>query len=94
MEIKILGSSCASCKALYQTTTQAVDELGLSATVTYEEDLEAILDYQVVSVPALIINEKVVSTGKHLSLIEVKYLLTLSVSPAIHGKARPYQSAK
>ena len=76
MEIKVLGTGCAGCKALYETTKQAVAELGMNATVVKEEDLMTIMSYNVMKLPGLVINEKVVSTGKKLSVSEVKALLT------------------
>ena len=76
MEIKVLGTGCAGCKALYETTRQAVAELGLDATVTKEEDMGRILAYNVMRLPGLVIDEKVVSAGKRLSLPEVKELLS------------------
>lgn len=75
MEIKILGTGCPSCKTLYETTKQAVSELGIEANVVKEEDMVKIMQYNVFSVPALVINEKVVSSGKKLSLEQVKNLL-------------------
>lgn len=75
MEIKVLGTGCASCKALYETVKQAVVELGLDASVVKEEDLIKIMNYNVMQTPALVINEKVVSVGKKLSLSDVKSLL-------------------
>lgn len=39
MEIKVLGTGCATCKALYATVENTVKELGLDATVVKEEDL-------------------------------------------------------
>ena len=76
MEIKVLGTGCASCKALYETVKQAVAELDIEATVIKEEDLMQIINYNVVSMPGLVINEKVVSAGKKLSVGDVKALLT------------------
>ncbi len=76
MEIKVLGTGCASCKALYETVKQAVAELGIEATVIKEEDLMQIMNYNVMSMPGLVINEKVVSAGKKLSVADVKALLT------------------
>lgn len=76
MEIKVLGTGCAGCKALYETTKQAVAELGMNATVVKEEDLMTIMSYNVMKLPGLVIDEKVVSTGKKLSVSEVKALLT------------------
>ncbi|MEG1555744.1 MAG: thioredoxin family protein [Bacteroidales bacterium] len=76
MEIKVLGTGCAACKTLYETTKQAVAELGIEAMVVKEEDLMKIMSYNVMQLPALIIDETVVSKGKKLSLTEVKEILT------------------
>lgn len=72
MTIKVLGTGCAGCKALHETVIKAVAELNLSADVIKEEDLMKIMGYNVMSLPALVIDEKVVSKGKRLSLDEVK----------------------
>lgn len=72
MEIKVLGTGC---KALYETTKQAVEELALNATVVKEEDIMKIMSYNVMQLPALVVDEKVVSKGRKLSLVEVKELL-------------------
>lgn len=76
MEIKVLGTGCAGCKALYETVKQAVAELGIEATIIKEEDLMRIMNYNVMSMPGLVIDETVVSKGRKLSLSEVKDLLT------------------
>ncbi|WP_321478638.1 thioredoxin family protein [uncultured Bacteroides sp.] len=76
MEIKVLGTGCASCKALYETVKQAVNELGIEAQIIKEEDLTKIMDYNVMRLPALVIDEKVVSAGKKLSLQETKTLIS------------------
>ncbi len=72
MTIKVLGTGCAGCKALHETVIKAVAELNLPADVIKEEDLMKIMGYNVMSLPALVIDEKVVSKGKRLSLEEVK----------------------
>lgn len=72
MEIKVLGTGCPSCKALYETVKQAVEEIGSDVAVIKEEDLLKIMNYNVLSLPALVIDEKVVSAGKKMSLKEVK----------------------
>lgn len=74
MEIKILGTGCASCKALYATVEQVVKELSLEAIVTKEEDLMKIMEYNVMTLPALVVDGKVVAKGK-LSAKDVKELL-------------------
>ena len=82
MEIKVLGTGCSSCtgclscKTLYETTQQAIAELGSDATLVKEEDLLKIIEYNILSLPALVIDGKVVSAGKQLSLKEVTELLT------------------
>lgn len=76
MEIKVLGTGCASCKALYDTVNKAVEELAMEATAIKEEDMMKIMAYNVLRLPALVIDGKVVSSGKKLSISEVKELLT------------------
>ena len=75
MKIKVLGTGCASCKTLFDTVRQAVAELGIEATVIKEEDLMKIMEYNVMSLPALVVDGKVVSKGRKLSVEEVKELL-------------------
>lgn len=76
MEIKVLGTGCAGCKALYETVVKVVAEGGIDATVSKEEDLIKIMSYNVMSLPGLVIDGKVVSSGRKLSAPEVKELLT------------------
>lgn len=75
MEIKVLGTGCAGCKALYNNVQEAVAQLGLDATVVKEEDLVKIMGYNVMSLPAIVIDGEVVSKGKRLSVEQVKELL-------------------
>lgn len=75
MEIKVLGTGCSGCKALYETVKQVVAEMGVDAAVVKEEDLMKIMSYNVMALPALVIDEKVVSAGKKLSAAEVKSIL-------------------
>lgn len=75
MEIKVLGTGCAGCKALYNTVLEAVDKLGIDASITKEEDLMKIMEYNVMSLPALVVDGKVVSKGKRLSVNQVIELL-------------------
>ena len=80
MEIKVLGTGCANCKALYVTVEQAVRDLNNSylnavSSLVKEEDILKIMEYNILSLPALVIDEKIVSAGRKLSLAEVKELL-------------------
>ena len=76
MEIKVLGTGCAGCKALCETVRQAVAESGLDATVVKEEDIVKIMSYNVMNLPALVVDGRVVAQGRKLSLAEVRGLLT------------------
>ena len=75
MEIKVLGTGCAGCKALFETVCEAVNQLGIEATVVKEEDLLKIMEYDVMSLPALVIDGAVVSKGNRPSVEQVKELL-------------------
>lgn len=75
MEIKVLGTGCASCNALYAAVEQAVKESGLTAEIIKEEDLMKIMEYNVMTLPALVIDGKVVAKGK-ISPQEIKAALS------------------
>lgn len=74
MEIKVLGTGCANCKALYATVEKVVNELGIQAKIIKEEDLMKIMEYNVMTLPALVINGKVVAKGR-INANEVKELI-------------------
>lgn len=76
MEIKILGTGCPKCKTLEKNAREAVSEMGLEANVVKEEDIYKIMGYGVMRTPGLVVNEKVISSGKLLSAGEIKKLLT------------------
>lgn len=73
--IKVLGSGCKSCHALLEATKEAVQNMGLSIEVEYVTDMAKIMEYGVMSMPALVVNEKVVSMGKVLKTADVEKLL-------------------
>ena len=75
MEIKVLGTGCAGCRTLYETVTQAIAELGISAAIVKEEDIAEILSYGIMTLPGLVVDGRVVSAGRQISLAEVKELL-------------------
>lgn len=75
MEIKVLGTGCSGCKALFNTVQEAVNQLGINVQVVKEEDLAKILEYNVMSLPAIVVDEKVVTQGRKLNVEQVKELL-------------------
>jgi small redox-active disulfide protein 2 len=64
MEIKILGMGCPKCKRLEELAREAVNDLGVEATFTKVKDMDAIMAYEVMSTPALVIDEEVKSSGR------------------------------
>ena len=78
MEIKVLGTGCPKCKALEQATQNAINELGVQATITKVEDIVDIMIYGVMRTPALVINEKVVLSGRVPDAKELKEIITKS----------------
>lgn len=74
--IKILGSGCAKCQALEKATREAMEELGIQTTLLHVSDYAQIASYGVMSTPALVVDERVVSYGKVLTSEEVKNLLS------------------
>lgn len=75
MKIEILGTGCSKCKALEEATKQAVALSGKFAQIEKVEDIQKIMEYGVMSTPGLVIDGKVVSTGKLLSINEIKDLI-------------------
>ncbi len=76
MNIKILGPGCAKCQLLEKTVKEVVAEMKLDATVEEVKDMKKIMEYPILMTPGLVINEKVVSSGKALSKAEVTKLIT------------------
>lgn len=71
-KIKVLGTGCSSCHKMYENVKKAVGE---DADVEYITDLETIIQYGVMTMPALVADEEVVSSGKVLKPNEIKKLL-------------------
>ncbi len=76
MKIKVLGTGCTSCKLLFKNMEEVICELGIDVELEKVEDLPKIMAYGVMSVPALVIDEKVIFAGKSPSKEELKKYLT------------------
>ncbi|MDO5390736.1 MAG: thioredoxin family protein [Eubacteriales bacterium] len=73
--IKILGAGCKSCHEQYENAKTAVRAMDLSVEVEYITDMEKVMEYGVMSMPAIVVNEKVVSMGKVLKVADIEKLL-------------------
>jgi len=73
--IKVLGMGCRSCQEQYENAQKAVKAMGLAAEVEYVTDLEKIMPYGTMRMPAIVVNERVVSAGTVLSVAELEKLL-------------------
>ena len=73
--IKVLGAGCKSCHEQYENAEAAVKAMGLNLEVEYITDMEKVMGYGVMSMPAIVVNEKVVSMGKVLKAADVERLL-------------------
>ena len=73
--IKVLGAGCKACHEQYEYVKEAVNKLGLSVEVEYITDMAKVMEYGVMSMPAIVVNEKVASFGKVLKTTEVEMLL-------------------
>lgn len=76
--VKVLGAGCKSCHQQYEYAKEAVKNMGLAVEVEYITDMAKIMEYGVMSMPALVVNEKVVSTGKVLKAEDVEKRLRQS----------------
>lgn len=76
MIIKVLGPGCNNCKNLERVTRQAIAELGLDATIEKITDYSTIVGYGVMSTPALVVDEKVLLSGRVPSVGQLRDLLT------------------
>ena len=75
IQIKILGPGCAKCKTLEQITREVVAGKGYAAEITKIEDIMEIMNYGILSTPGLVINEKVVMSGRLPSREEIQSLI-------------------
>ena len=75
MKIEILGMGCPKCKMLYENAKKAAEEKGVQAEILKVEDMDKITEYGVMMTPAFVIDGAVKSSGKVLSVEEIKKCL-------------------
>ena len=75
MEIKVLGTGCPRCKTLEKTTRDVVAEMGIEANIEKVEDIVKIMEYGILHTPGLVINGKVVLSGRVPSASEIKEVI-------------------
>lgn len=82
LTIKVLGSGCANCKKLEALARQVVDQLGVEAEIIKVTEYPDIMAYNIMSTPGLVINEKVVSSGRIPSAAEITTFVTNTLEAA------------
>lgn len=75
MEIKVLGVGCPRCQALEKVVINSLAELDIAADVTKVTDINDIMSYGILHTPGLVINNKVMISGRVPSTNEMKELI-------------------
>ena len=76
MEVKVLGTGCKKCNELEKATRKAVAELGIDANIEKVEDMMKIMEYGANRTPALVVDGKVVVSGRVPNEKKLKELLS------------------
>jgi len=80
MKIKILGTGCAKCHQLEQTVREVVSEMAIDAEIDYVKDIKKIMEYPILTTPGLVIDEKVVCSGRLPTKAEVTSFITTALA--------------
>lgn len=80
LSIKVLGSGCANCHKVEELAKQAVAQLAIEAQVELVTDMKEIMRYGILQTPGIVINDKVVSTGRVPALSQITTLITTALA--------------
>ena len=78
--VKVLGSGCANCKRVEQIVRKVIDQMGFEAAVEKVTEYPKIMEYNILSTPGLVVNEKVVCSGRIPTPAEVTTWLADAVA--------------
>ncbi len=80
MKIKVIGPGCARCHQLEAITKDVVKELGIDAEIEDVKDIKKIMEYPILTTPGLVINEKLVCSGRVPTKAEVNTFITTALA--------------
>lgn len=80
MNIKILGMGCTRCQQLEKTAKEVVKELGIEATVEEVKDMKKIMQYPILTTPGLVIDEKLICSGRIPTREEVTKFISTALA--------------
>jgi len=80
MKIKVLGTGCAKCQQLERATREAIKELGIDAEIDHVKDINKIMEYPILTTPGLVIDEKLVVSGRVPSKAEMTNFITTALA--------------
>jgi len=80
MKIKVLGPGCARCQQLEKTVNEVVKELSIDAEIEDIKDINKIMEYPILTTPGLVIDEKLVCSGRVPTRAEVTTFITTALA--------------
>ncbi len=89
MVIKILGSGCPNCVKLEANAKKAVEELGVEVVIEKVIDMGLIIGYGVMSTPALVIDENIMSYGTIPAVEDIKEMISKNRKPQQEISTKP-----